>query len=354
MSSSEQHISSVLVSWYNENARDLPWRKTRDPYLIWVSEIILQQTTVRQGLAYYLNFVQRFPNITDLALAEEDEVLRLWAGLGYYSRARNMHHTARFVADQMDGVFPSEYDKLILLKGIGPYTAAAVSSFSINEDRVVIDGNVIRLISRLYGITGDVTSSHTYKIIQRQAQALLSFQDAEIFNQAIMEFGALHCVPKSPDCQNCLLSNSCVSLKKDIVGQVPFKEKKLKKKSRYFKVYHIVDKQHNTIIEKRTANDIWKGLYQFPLIEYRPGDFNNKLLPSILESQVYRHQFSKTFKQHLSHQKIHAEVFNITVEDLVSIPLLSNQKLVSNKALNKYAFPKFIDWYLSDNSIPLF
>ena len=353
MAISAQSLSSAIVSWYRENARDLPWRKTKNPYLIWVSEIILQQTTVQQGLGYYLKFIHRFPNVNALANATEDEVLRLWAGLGYYSRARNMHETAKYVVENLQAKFPTEHDILIQLKGIGPYTAAAISSFAHNEQRPVVDGNVIRLISRLFAIKDDVTTSSGYKTIKQHVKSLLVFQEAQEFNQAIMEFGALQCVFNSPDCKTCTLNNFCVSHKKDIVAQIPFKKKKTKKRSRYFKVFHIRDGRGHTIIEKRTAQDIWRGLYQFPIIEYTPEDPDRDFSFEFLGSQDYQLMFTRSFKQDLTHQKIHAEIYNIRIEQDITRRLLPGQKIVNNKDLTNYAFPKFIDWYLSDNSIPL-
>ncbi|MBT8230813.1 MAG: A/G-specific adenine glycosylase [Bacteroidia bacterium] len=353
MSSTEQNISSKIVSWYAENARALPWRETRDPYLIWVSEIILQQTTVQQGLSYYLKFVNKFPDVISLAGADEDEVLNLWSGLGYYSRARNMHFTAKYVVNELKAVFPKDHDQLITLKGIGPYTAAAISSFSQNENHAVVDGNVIRLITRLYGIQEDTSISGTIRKIKKLAEALLSFQEPQLFNQAIMEFGALQCVFKNPICQNCPLKAECKAYSKKLVNRIPFKGKRPKKKSRYFRVYHIIDLDGKTMIEKRTNKDIWKGLYQFPLIEFSP---LTKDVPAcdLLDSRTYQTRFVKTFKQPLTHQLIHAEIHNIVVDRCVDLPIKTNQLVINSRDLVNYAFPKFIDWYLSDNSIPLF
>ena len=354
MSAPEQFISSAIVSWYKENARDLPWRKTKDAYLIWVSEIILQQTTVRQGLEYYKRFIKQFPNVALLAKANEDEVLNLWAGLGYYSRARNMHFTAGYVLEHMGGIFPTRYDELIKLKGIGPYTAAAISSFASNEARSVVDGNVIRLIARVFGIREDVSRTKTINQIKAYADKLLSFQEAELFNQAVMEFGALQCTFRAPGCNTCVLKSSCHSFKNNIVGNVPLKGKKLKKKSRFFRIYHIIDSNKNTIIEKRTGNDIWKGLYQFPLVEIHDVEKPHDESSPVLDLSSMRTRFIKTYKQLLTHQKINAEIHHILLDRPIDFPLSNNQQIVSNESLDKYPFPKFIDWYLNDNSIPLF
>ena len=261
------NFSKVLLKWYLQNKRDLPWRNIQNPYQIWLSEIILQQTRVAQGLPYFLKFRTTFPTVFDLAKAHEEEVLKLWQGLGYYSRARNLHKTAQQVVADFNGVFPNNYESLLQLKGVGTYTAAAIASFSYNEAVPVVDGNVLRVLSRYFDIETDIASVGAKKEFTALATALLPSGKANIFNQAIMEFGALQCVPKSPDCSSCVFSGSCLALQKKKVEQLPVNLKKLKVTKRYFNYLVFSDEQHQTVIQKRIAKGIWHNLYEFPLIE---------------------------------------------------------------------------------------
>ena len=222
------HFSNSLVQWYLQNKRDLPWRDTINPYFIWLSEIMLQQTRVAQGLPYFLSFTQAFPTVFDLANAEEEQVLKLWQGLGYYSRARNLHETAKYIANELNGIFPNNYSDLLKLKGVGEYTAAAIASFSYNEPVAVLDGNVYRVLSRYFNLDTDISDFKSKKIFQSLAQEVLLKEKPALFNQAIMEFGALQCVPKNPDCQNCIFSSSCGALQCKKVGLLPVKSKKTK------------------------------------------------------------------------------------------------------------------------------
>ncbi|WP_281636428.1 A/G-specific adenine glycosylase [Flavobacterium marginilacus] len=256
-----------LIKWYLQNKRDLPWRKTVNPYLIWLSEIMLQQTRVAQGLPYFLSFIEAFPTVFDLADANEEKVLKLWQGLGYYSRARNLHKTAQIVAYEMNGVFPDNYKDLLKLKGIGEYTAAAIASFSYNECVPVVDGNVFRVLSRYFDIETDIAQASAKKEFAALAFELMPKDNPALFNQAIMEFGALQCVPKNPNCAECVFNNSCAALQKKKVGQLPVKLKKTKVRNRYFNYIVAVDELENTVIQKRTSKGIWHNLYEFPLIE---------------------------------------------------------------------------------------
>ena len=222
------NFSRSLIKWYELNKRDLPWRNTREAYKIWISEIILQQTKVKYGLKYYLNFLRRFPTIYDLADAKEDEVLKLWEGLGYYSRARNLHHTSKFVVDNLNGKFPNTYLEILNLKGIGPYTAAAISSFAFKLPFAVLDGNVIRLLSRYFGIKVPFDNSRGKKLFQELSQELLNYTNPDLHNQAIMEFGALICTPKLPKCEVCHFHNLCYAFNNKMVDQLPIKQKKQK------------------------------------------------------------------------------------------------------------------------------
>ena len=258
---------NTLIKWYLQNKRDLPWRKTTNPYPIWLSEIMLQQTRVAQGMPYFFAFTEAFPTVFDLANAHEEQVLKLWQGLGYYSRARNLHKTAQIVAHEMNGVFPDNYKDLLKLKGIGEYTAAAIASFSYNECVPVVDGNVFRVLSRYFDLETDIAQASAKKEFAALAFELMPKDNPAQFNQAIMEFGALQCVPKNPNCAECVFNNSCIALQKKKVHLLPIKSKKTKVRNRYFNYIVAVDELENTIIQKRTAKGIWHNLYEFPLIE---------------------------------------------------------------------------------------
>lgn len=258
---------NILISWYLQNKRDLPWRNTVDPYLIWLSEIMLQQTRVAQGMPYFFNFTQEFPTVFDLANASEEQVLKLWQGLGYYSRARNLHKTAQYIANELKGVFPENFKDLLKLKGVGEYTAAAIASFSYNEAVPVVDGNVFRVLSRYFDIESDIALPATKKEFTEMAYELMPKDNPAIFNQAIMEFGALQCVPKSPNCMICVFNDSCAALQKKKVDALPVKSKKVKVTNRFFNYLVLEDAVGNTLIHKRTAKGIWHNLYEFPLLE---------------------------------------------------------------------------------------
>ena len=261
------NFSNTLIYWYLQTKRDLPWRKTRDPYLVWLSEIILQQTRVSQGMSYYLTFSSVFPTVEDLANAEESKVLKMWQGLGYYSRARNLHFTAKYVSNELSGVFPTSYKELIKLKGIGDYTASAISSICFDEPAAVVDGNVYRVLSRFFKIETPINSTKGIKEFKDLAQSLLDATKPGVYNQAIMDFGALQCKPKSPNCYECPMSTNCIAFENKLVKQLPIKEKKLKIKKKYFNFFVFITKENKTIFEERKGKGIWQGLYQFPLIE---------------------------------------------------------------------------------------
>ncbi|RZJ73903.1 A/G-specific adenine glycosylase [Flavobacterium sp.] len=256
-----------LISWYLQNKRDLPWRETVDPYKIWLSEIMLQQTRVAQGMPYYFAFTEAFPTVFDLAKADEEQVLKLWQGLGYYSRARNLHATAKIVAGEHKGNFPDTYRDLLTLKGVGDYTAAAIASFSYNEAVPVVDGNVFRVLSRYFDVETDIASPKAKKEFTALAYELLPKDNPAIFNQAIMEFGALQCVPKSPNCAICVMNDSCLALQKGKVDKLPVKFKKQKITNRYFNYLVYKDEIGKTVLNKREGKGIWQNLYEFPLIE---------------------------------------------------------------------------------------
>jgi A/G-specific adenine glycosylase len=260
-------FSKFLIQWYLQNKRDLPWRKNSHPYPVWLSEIMLQQTRVAQGLPYFLRFIKAFPTVNDLAAAPEEKVLHLWQGLGYYSRARNLHATAKQVAFELGGTFPNSYAGLLKLKGIGEYTAAAIASISYGEAVPVVDGNVYRVLSRYFGITTDISSSGAKKEFTALAATLLPASKAADFNQAMMEFGALQCVPKSPDCTICIFNDTCVAYNTGRVNELPIKLKKQKVTNRYFNYIVIQDANGRTLINRRGDKGIWHGLYEFPLLE---------------------------------------------------------------------------------------
>ncbi len=260
-------FSKSLIQWYLQNKRDLPWRKTIAPYKIWLSEIMLQQTRVAQGLPYFLKFTEAFPTVQDMATAPEEQVLKLWQGLGYYSRARNLHATAKQVTFEMGGDFPGSYEGLLKLKGVGDYTAAAIASIAYGEPVPVVDGNVYRVLARYFGIETDISSSGAKKQFTEVAASLLPKDDAANFNQAMMEFGALQCVPKNPDCSVCIFNTECAAYLTGRVDKLPVKLKKTKVTNRFFNYLIIKDAAGNTVVNKRTAKGIWRNLYEFPLIE---------------------------------------------------------------------------------------
>ena len=260
-------FSNRLTLWYLQNKRDLPWRNTHEPYQIWLSEIMLQQTRIEQGLPYYNKFIEAFPTVFDLAEASGDEVLKLWQGLGYYSRARNLHETAKYVANELGGVFPDSYKGLVKLKGVGDYTASAIASICYNEPVAVVDGNVYRVLSRIFGIDTPINTTKGNKEFKALATEVLDEEDPATFNQALMEFGALHCKPQNPACEVCPFNDKCLALKDHRVRELPVKLKKTKLRKRYFN-YLVFDLENNeTFFEQRTGKGIWNGLYQFPLIE---------------------------------------------------------------------------------------
>lgn len=345
---SMNEIRNILSRWYQENKRDLPWRQTKNPYTIWLSEIILQQTRVEQGMPYFIRFSEAFPTVATLASAEEDTVLKLWQGLGYYSRARNLQAAARQVMKTFDGVFPTNYDDLIRLKGVGPYTAAAIASIAYQEPKAVVDGNVIRVISRLFGIAKPVNETAVAKRIATLAQSLLDEDAPGEHNQAMMEFGALQCVPQNPKCTACPLQQHCEAYRLQLVTQVPHKNKKTKRRSRYLHFFVATSEDH-VLIEKRGANDIWAGLYQFPLIETENTDeiaFDS--MEKALGCKIETVTNINPHKKHvLSHQDLHATFYHIKVKK----PYAVKFEAVHNRELHTFALPRLIDRYLENHDL---
>ncbi len=256
-----------ILNWYREHQRDLPWRQTRDPYRVWLSEIILQQTRVAQGMPYYLSFVETFPTVYDLAEAPEEQVLKLWQGLGYYSRARNLHTTAKMVVTEFDGQFPHTYEELKTLKGVGDYTASAIASFCFDVPEPVVDGNVYRVLSRYFGVDIPINSTEGINYFKELAREVMDAENIRDYNQGIMEFGAIQCAPKKPYCLLCPLQESCVALKENKVDILPIKLNKTKVRKRYFNYIVWLDGNGNTVLEQRKGKGIWQNLYQFPLLE---------------------------------------------------------------------------------------
>ena len=274
------NFTKILAKWYDKNKRDLPWRRTKDPYRIWVSEIILQQTRIEQGWDYYLRFLEKFPILRALASAEEEEVLKLWQGLGYYSRARNMHAAAKEIMNLHQGIFPKTYEEIRKLKGIGDYTAAAISSIAFGIPSPVVDGNVLRLFSRFFGIRDPVDTQKGKTTVLEKAKELISPEHPGDFNQAIMEFGALQCKP-TPDCKTCPLKPGCVAFQQNRIAEFPVKSKKQRQRTRYFHYLFIITgkgKKRSVFLKKRTGNDIWKNLFDFPLIETEKAVSHKKLI----------------------------------------------------------------------------
>jgi A/G-specific adenine glycosylase len=313
-------FSTKIIHWYNQNYRDLPWRNTTDAYKIWLSEIILQQTRVSQGLPYYINFIQAFPTVNDLANADEQEILKLWQGLGYYSRARNLHFTAKFVMESHNGVFPNSYEELLKLKGIGTYTAAAIASFSSNEPVAVLDGNVFRVLSRVFNVDYDITQNSSKKYFTELATKVLSKSEPNIHNQAIMEFGALQCVPKSPNCMECIFNDSCEAYKLKKVSELPVKSKKVKVTKRFLNYILVKDASENYEMNKRTENGIWKNLFEFPCIESESEMVESEVLNQLNEKYNIKsfHYFDSFDVLHkLSHQHLNIKFYTIEIENSI-------------------------------------
>lgn len=343
------NFKNKIHSWYDSNKRNLPWRNSKDAYKIWISEIILQQTRVAQGTNYYLRFIEQFPTVNNLAAAHEDEVLKLWQGLGYYSRARNLHTAAKTVVDLYGAKFPHNYNDIIKLKGIGPYTAAAIASIAFNLPYPTVDGNVYRVLSRYFGIETPIDSTNGKNQFQKMAEELIPEKRPGMHNQALMEFGALQCVPKSPNCITCPVLNSCYAFQNKSVEQLPVKLKKTKQSNRFF-YYYIIDDGIHIYINKRTSNDIWKNLYELPLLEntteLTDEDLLKTKLPYINGIHFNIKSISAPKKHVLSHQIIHAKLIYAEVKADVDItkPLIR----VNKKDIPKFAVPRLVELFLED------
>lgn len=347
----EEAFTRKLLEWYAANKRALPWRENRDPYSIWLSEIILQQTRIDQGMAYYYRFIENFPNVNKLAAASEDQILRLWQGLGYYSRARNLHAAAKKIVDDYAGVFPGEYEQILQLPGVGPYTAAAIASMAFGKPHAVVDGNVYRLLSRWFGIKTPVDSTAGKKEFSQLASALIPAERPGDFNQAMMDFGSMVCRPVSALCAACPLSAGCSAYGKNKVSEYPAKAGKTKVRSRYLVYLLPQDDENNTMLRRRNGNDIWQGLYEFPLLE-----FDDKIaLEGFLNAAEFLNHMSKwqgtvteisSIRNHLlSHRKLHILFVHVQAKKLKA----GNEYIILPHAeIHKYALPRAITRYLEE------
>ncbi|WP_420603826.1 A/G-specific adenine glycosylase [Flagellimonas sp.] len=314
-------FSEHILKWYGQHKRELPWRTTKDPYKIWLSEIMLQQTRVAQGMPYYHKFLEAFPEVYHLANAEEEKVLKLWQGLGYYSRARNLHATAKMVVEKYNGSFPNTYKELKKLKGVGDYTASAIASICFDEPEPVVDGNVYRVLSRYFGVDLPINSTQGIKYFKELAGEVMYIENIRDYNQGIMEFGAIQCAPKKPYCLHCPLNKSCVALKENRVMELPVKINKTKIKNRYFNYLVFTDANGNTLLEQRKGKGIWQNLYQFPLLEAKKMLNLEELTEQIngqngfpkMESLILYNKEPLVHK--LSHQHLHTQFWILETAD---------------------------------------
>jgi A/G-specific adenine glycosylase len=344
-------FNTHIHHWYSNFKRDLPWRNTRDPYFIWLSEIILQQTRIDQGLSYYLKFTEEFPTISDLANATEDQVLKLWQGLGYYSRARNLHFTAKFITLQCYGKFPNKYHKLLLLKGIGEYTAAAIASISFNEEFPVVDGNVFRVLSRYFGIETPIDTPAGKRIFMNLATELIKGTDPGMHNQALMEFGALQCTPQKPNCLQCPLNEQCFAFLTNKTAELPVKQKKTRQRDRYFN-YFVLFQDDDTWLRKRTGKDIWQNLFEFPMIETSSAIGIEELLSLPEVIQLIRPdqgivEKMEDWKIHqLTHQRINYRVIKVRLLHVNTMP--DELIRVNKKDIFNFAVPKLLETHIKN------
>lgn len=348
-------FTSLLLEWNKTgNIRQMPWKGEKDPYRIWLSEVILQQTRVEQGLAYYHRFINRFPTINDLAMASDETVFKLWEGLGYYSRCRNLLATARIIAFEKNGVFPDTYEEIIKLKGIGAYTAAAIGSFAFGHPFAVLDGNVFRVLSRYFGITTPIDSPEGKKLYATLANALLDFSSPGIYNQAIMDFGAVICKPRSPICKTCILQADCQAFKLGCVEKLPIKSRQLQRKTRFF-YYFILSYNDAYYIRQRLGADIWKDLHEWVLVEKE-----EELDPLKTDFSIELKKVLKGFKgtilsisapeiQQLTHQTIRGRFIKVQLQR--PLPASTDLKLIPITDLKRFAFPKFINAFLQANPL---
>lgn len=346
-------FQNLLKEWHTQLNRPLPWVNEKDPYKIWISEIILQQTRVAQGLPYYSRFLSTFPDVITLAHSSEDKVIKCWEGLGYYSRARNIHWSAKYIVNVLDGVFPSQYSEIIKLKGVGPYAAAAIASFAFSLPCAVLDGNVHRVLARIFSIASDISTPKGRKRIQDIADELLDKRNSAGFNQAIMDFGATVCLPASPLCSSCVFSDYCTSYLTDSQRDFPYKKQKKPLRDRYFHLF-LVRIEGNILLTHRKEKDIWRGLYLLPYVETMnehwifPSEGIEIGGYSVLESQVQTLNYRD--KQLLTHQRIHLFYHQITLPSGVEKIAGDNTEEVPLTSIKKFAFPKFLRQFIVQNT----
>ncbi len=342
-------FADKLIHWYQHHHRDLPWRHTRNPYYIWLSEVILQQTRIAQGLPYYERFVKTYPTVFDLASAPQQDVIRLWQGLGYYSRARNLHQTAQFIAQELNGKFPETYAELLKLKGIGPYTAAAIASFAFDEAVAVVDGNVYRVLARVFGIKTDIGSTEGQKQFAQLANQLIPYEQPATYNQAIMEFGAIHCTPTSPDCLLCPLQAKCEANATGSINQLPVKLKKTKVRERFFN-YFVIVQDDLIALRQRTDRDVWQQLYDFFLIETEGlissvDELPESLFIKSLLSQSVIIPPTRTYTHILTHQRIQAQFWIAQIPPKTEFILAEKMAFFTHEEIEKLPKPVLITSY---------
>ena len=333
-------FSEKLIEWYRVNKRNLPWRLTKQPYKIWVSEIILQQTRIEQGEKYYYTFLEKYPNISELAKTNDEELLKVWEGLGYYSRALNMLKASRVVLNNYKGIFPSNYDDLIKLPGIGDYTASAISSICNNEVQPVVDGNVFRFLSRMFKIDLPIDKLKTKTYFKKLGFKLIDVVNPGDFNQAMMDYGSMVCRPKKFQCHKCLFSSNCKAFNSNTVMLYPFKEKRIKIKHRFLNYIFIITNDRKTLIKKRNGNGIWKNLYEFPLIETKKESSVNEIIKE-LDFKYLKFISEKKIKHKLTHQQLNISFFTFRVSNF-------DDDLTDIKALSNYPFPRPINKFISE------
>jgi len=340
--------TTQLMAWYKVHKRSFPWRKSTDPYSIWLSEIIMQQTRVAQGTPYYESFIKNFPTVNDLAAAEEQQVLKLWQGLGYYSRARNLHYTAKEIVSEYNSVFPKTFKELLTLKGIGDYTASAISSICYDEPQAVIDGNVYRVLSRFFGKDTPIDASCALKEFKELATQLMGGVSPGEFNQALMEFGALQCTPKKPACNSCPFQNDCTAFNQNLVTKLPLKKNKIKVTDRYFNYLVFETPNNKTVLQKRTTKGIWQNLYEFPLVE----SLNVLNISEISEaSLISKYTINKDtsisiineipIKHKLSHQQLYITYWKVKTKALLEGGMFENE-------IHNYPVPRVLDKFIKN------
>ena len=340
--------TTQLMAWYKINKRSFPWRQTTDPYRVWLSEVIMQQTRVAQGTPYYTSFIENFPTIDHLAAAKEQQVLKLWQGLGYYSRARNLHYTAKVIVSEYDSVFPNTFKELLTLKGIGDYTASAISSICFNEPQAVIDGNVYRVLSRYFGKDTPIDASYALKDFKILATELMGSESPGEFNQALMEFGALQCTPKNPVCNTCIFQNECTAFNQNLVGKLPLKKNKIKVTNRYFNYLVFETPNKKTILQQRTTKGIWQNLYEFPLVE----SLNVLSIDEIYEAPLISKyikikdtsvsKINETPIRHkLSHQQLYITFWKVKTNTLLEEGMFQNE-------VHNYPVPRVLEKFIKN------